>query len=76
MDSKRKAAGAKLLAAAQDFWQACHDEGQYGAVQWLEDSDGKLLIYTRAEYRENLMQNIHKIDTRKVHFFQGEVLPP
>ena len=47
MDEKRKAAGIKLLAAAQEFWDACHEEGQYGAIQWLEGSDGELLIHTR-----------------------------
>lgn len=75
MDKKRQVAGAKLLAAAQEFWNACQDEGQYGAVQWLEDSDGKLIIYTRGEYRPQLMWAIHELPSAKVHFFRGEVMP-
>lgn len=46
-DSKRQAAGQKLLEAAQEFWGACHEEGQYGAVQWLTGSSGQLLISAR-----------------------------
>lgn len=75
MDEKRQAAGAKLLAAAQEFWESCHEEGQYGAVQWLEGASGELLIYTRGEYRQQLMANIHGLSSAKVHFFRGEVMP-
>jgi hypothetical protein len=75
MDDKRKAAGAKLLEAAQEFWDACREEGQYGAIQWLEGSGGELLIYTRGEYRQTLMANIHSLPSDKVYFFQGEVMP-
>lgn len=75
MDEKRKAAGIKLLAAAQEFWDACHEEGQYGAIQWLEGSDGELLIYTRGEYRQTLLNNIHTLPLQKVVYFKGEAIP-
>ncbi len=75
MDDKRIAAGTKLLAAAQEFWEACHEEKQYGAVQWLEGTSGELLIYTRGEYRRQLMENIGSLPSAKVHFFRGEVIP-
>ena len=75
MDEKRKKAGQNLLTAAMNFWKACRDEGQHGAVQWLEGSNGELLIFTRAEYREHLMRGIHSMPSDKVHFFQGEVMP-
>ncbi len=72
MDEKRKLAGDELLKAALNFWEACHEEGQYGAVQWLEGTGGQLLIYTRGEYRQQLMENIYKLPSSKVHFFRGE----
>ncbi len=75
MDDKRIAAAQKLLDAAQEFWDTCHQEGQYGAVQWLEGTGGELLIYTRGEYRQQLMLNIHGLPNAKVHFFCGEVMP-
>lgn len=75
MDAKRMEAGLRLLAAAQDFWDACHEEGQYGAVQWLEGTNGELLIYTRGEYRQQLMANIASLPSAKVHHFCGEAIP-
>jgi len=71
MDKKRLAAGQKLLDAAQEFWEACHAEGQYGAIQWLEGTNGELLIYTRGEYRTQLLNNIPSFG--KIHYF-GETL--
>jgi hypothetical protein len=75
MDKKRMATGKKLLEAAQEFWEACHEEGQYGAIQWLEGTNNELIIYTRSEYREQLLNNIHALPSSKVHFFKGEVMP-
>jgi len=77
MDDKRIAAAQKLLDAAHEFWHACRDEDPYasGAVQWLEGGNGELLIFTRAEYRQTLMSNIHSLPGNKVHFFQGEAMP-
>jgi len=75
IDEKRMATGQKLLDAAQDFWDACHAEGQYGAVQWLTGTNGELLIFTRGEYREQLMRNIDTLScVEKIHLF-GEQMP-
>ena len=75
MDKKRQAAAQKLLNAAHEFWNACHEEGQYGAVQWLTGTLGELVIFTRGEYRERLMSNIHTLpDVEKLHLF-GEQMP-
>jgi hypothetical protein len=75
MDKKRMEAGQKLLDAAHEFWNACYDEGQYGAVQWLTGSRGELVIFTRGEYRGQLMENITKLsEDEPVHFF-GEPMP-
>ncbi len=75
MDKKRMKAGQKLLDAAHEFWNTCHDEGQYGAVQWLTGSRGELVIFTRGEYRGQLMENITKLsEFETVHFF-GEPMP-
>ena len=76
MDQKRLEAAEKLLAAAREFWAACRDEGQLGAVQWIESECGELLIFTRGEYREQLMAGVHQLPTSRVHYFQGEVIPP
>lgn len=75
MDEKRIAAAQKLLDVAQEFWNACHEEGQYGAVQWLQDEGGRLLIYTRGEYRDRLLSNIVSLPDTKIHYFNGETIP-
>ena len=74
MDEKRLAAGQALLDAALAYWQACRDEFQDGSVQWLEGSNGELLIFTRMEYRDVLMANIHKLPASVIHMF-GERMP-
>ncbi|MCC8998524.1 MAG: hypothetical protein LM522_03340 [Candidatus Contendobacter sp.] len=75
MDKKRRAAAQKLLDAAHEFWSACHAEGQYGAVQWLTGTTGELVIFTRAEYRRQLMANIDTLPSvEKIHLF-GEEMP-
>ena len=74
MDEKRKETGQKLLDAAQAFWEACHEEGQYGAVQWLEGTMGELIIYTRGEYREQLVGNIECLpNAGKIHMFAEQM---
>jgi len=75
MDEKRKEAGQALLDAALNFFEACRDEGQHGSVQWLEGSNGELVIFTRCEYRQHLMSGIHTLPNQQVHFFKGERMP-
>ena len=75
MDARRREAGQKLLDAAHEFWSACQDEGQHGAVQWLAGTLGELVIFTRGEYRQQLMENIQELPgAEKIHFF-GEHMP-
>ena len=73
MDKKRQKAAKKLLDAAHDFFRACHDEGQYGAVQWLTGTGGELIIFTRGEYREHLLDRIPSLpNAGKIHVFGEE----
>lgn len=76
MDAERYAAAQALLDAAHAFWKACQKEGQYGAVQWLQGTDGALVVFTRGEYKDRLMHNIDMLPSQlgKIHFF-GETMP-
>ena len=42
------------------------------AVQWLEDNDGRVLIFTRGEYRDSIMNAINEnkqpTDKFNVHY--------
>jgi len=53
--------GQTLLDASYNYWEAAQKAGIGGACIWLEDADGKLVIFTRGEYRETLMRGIDKI---------------
>lgn len=72
-DDPRTVAGQKLVDTAYEYWKACQAAKQYGAVQWLEDSDGKVVIFTRGEYRQQLLREIHKLpDNPEINFFVKE----
>lgn len=47
-----------LLLAAHEYWESCKRAGDTCAVRWIEDTAGRLLIFTRGEYRDTLMRNI------------------
>lgn len=75
MDEMRREAGQKLLDAAYEFFKACHEEGQYGGVQWLQGSKGELVVFTRGEYRHDLLNNIYSMaEQKRVHVF-SESMP-
>lgn len=45
----RHAAAQRVLHAMHDFWKLAPIRG---AVQWIEDTDGHLVVFTRGEYRD------------------------
>jgi hypothetical protein len=46
-------AAQKLIEAAHEFWEVA--QGSHaGAVQWVEDDQGRMLVYTRSEYSQEL----------------------
>ena len=50
-----------LSQAGHDFWKVCKSEDGGSAVRWLELTDGTLIIFTRGEYRQELMNGIDRI---------------
>jgi len=48
----------KLLKAAANFYNLKQSMGIGAPVQWLQDTAGSLLIFTRGKYREQLLENI------------------
>lgn len=74
-DQKRYKAAQELFDAAYRFWNACQEEGQHGAVQWLNGSLGELIVFTRGEYRDTILKNIQSLyEQENVHIF-SESLP-
>lgn len=48
-----------LIKAAYAFWIA-RQRIHSSAVVWLEDDDGKLLVFTRSEYADQIKQVINE----------------
>ncbi len=51
----RYAAAQRVLHAMHDFWKLAPSGG---AVQWIEDADGHLVVFTRGEYRTAIREAI------------------
>ena len=57
-----KAAADNLMNAAYDYWEMCHKTGLVqGAVVFVTDAEGKMVLFTRGEYRKALIQNIDRL---------------
>lgn len=54
-------AANRLLTAAMDYYEAYRRAGCQGAVVWLKDTAGRMVILTRGEYRDTLMRNIDRL---------------
>ena len=64
-DKKLRESAQGLLDAAMDYWKEYNRAVARNAVVWLEDTDGRVVILTRGEYREELMENIDNLTREK-----------
>jgi hypothetical protein len=51
----RHAAATAVLEAMHAYWKL---DPFGGAVRWIEDAEGRIVIFSRGEYRIRLMSNI------------------
>lgn len=61
IDEALLAAANDLLTAAMTYWAAYRRVTGGAAVVWLKDSDDRMVVLTRGEYKDVLMQNITKL---------------
>lgn len=54
-------AAQRLLAAALAYWREYARVTGGNGVVWLAGSGGELVILTRGEYRDTLMQNVDRL---------------
>lgn len=73
-EGRLETAARKTLDAAREFWEVKETLQLGGAVQWLRDDAGGLLVFTRGEYLSILMQNIEEINSSKPVITFGEQL--
>lgn len=73
-DSELAKRGQALIDAGQAYWDEYRRVCGGDAVVWLLDDEGKLIVFTRGEYRGQIMENINRI--RETMFFNGEQAAP
>lgn len=72
MTDKRLQAANELLRAAHAFWKIERESGMPSAVKWITGDDGSMVIFTRGEYRDQLMRNITELPGEGVYRFTKE----
>ena len=61
-----------LLDAAYDYWEQMQKDAGRTSVVWVEDDNGRAVIFTRSEYRKQLMENVHKVGVPVLSFHTSE----
>lgn len=71
-------AAERLLDAAMDYWKVYAKETGGSAVVWVSDTDGRLVVLTRGEYRDHLLSNIHRLprEHEMIRRFEGDSSQP
>lgn len=69
----RHAAAQRVIDAMHDFWKL---NPSSGAVQWIEDTDGRLIVFTRGEYRNSIRQAIGECLSEEEYFEHLELEEP
>ncbi len=49
--------GMKLMQAAYDYWEVYQKKVGSAAVVWVENDNGTFLLFTRGEYKENILRS-------------------
>jgi hypothetical protein len=76
MDGELKEAASRLLAEAHAYFKLMTKRGISGGCIWLTDQDGAMVVFTRGEYRPQLLHNIEmELDAKRVHSFGAAELP-
>lgn len=68
-----QAEAAKFLAAGKAYWDLMQRAPRMGgAISWVKDTEGGMVIFTRGEYSEQLLRNIENCGP-VTHFGSGAV---
>ena len=70
LDQEFEASGRALLEAAHTYYNVMRKKGIAGGCIWLCGQDGNMVIFTRGEYRSQLLRNIEtELDTKRLYMF-------
>lgn len=72
-DSKLYDLGQKLIEAGHDYWEEYQRQCGPSAVVWLELDNGHFVLFTRSEYKEDIMRYVPMLQSEAgmVHPFQS-----
>jgi hypothetical protein len=51
-----------LVKAAREFWEERQRIGALGAVCWIEVESGEMVLFTRSEYKEKILDNVFELE--------------
>lgn len=51
----------ELIKVAHEFFKMKQDFKLYGAVNWIIGGKGELLVFTRMEYKEKILESIWQL---------------
>ena len=71
LSNEQKAKAQALLDAAEAYWESWRHEPDFRAVRWLEDKDGRVVVFTRGEHRDAMMAAIDDA-TATLYFDQDD----
>lgn len=58
MDNELQSAAEKLLEAAHAYYKIMQKKDLAGGCIWLTDKDGAMVVFTRGEFKNQLLHNI------------------
>lgn len=56
-DSELFAKGQALIKAAHEYWEQYQKDVGSSAVVWLEAENGHFVLFTRSEYKDEIMRS-------------------
>ena len=60
IESEHVKAAQELLDAVHKYWKWRQSNGLHGAVCWIRDTSGRLLVFTRGEYASVIERLVEK----------------
>lgn len=70
LDEELGEAAETLLAAARAYYKVMQKKRISGGCIWLTDKDGAMVVFTRGEYKNQLLYNIEtKFDADRAYNF-------
>ena len=76
VDEELHDAAQRLLDECQTYYDLMRKRGLAGGCIWLTGGDGQMVVFTRGEYRHQLLTNIEaEMDAKRIYAFGSADTP-